>query len=62
MYICSLYRPPGSSPEPLFELNDILAIIHENSIAPLILLTGDFNLPDLEFKDGIGYVNHNPAY
>ena len=62
IYVCSLYRPPGSSPEPLFELNDILTTIHESSVSPEILLAGDFNLPDLRFEDGIGYVNRNPTY
>ena len=46
----------------MFELNDILTTIHESSVSPVILLTGDFNLPDLKFEDGIGYVNCNPTY
>ena len=62
IYICSLYRPTDSSPETLFELNDILTTIHESSVSPVILLAGDFNLPDLKFEDGIGYVNHNLTY
>ena len=28
----------------------------------LLLLAGDFNLPDLKFEDGIGYVNRNQTY
>ena len=62
IYICSLYQPPDSLPEPLFELNDILATILESSVSPVILMAGDFNLPDLKFEDGIGYVNRNPTY
>ena len=62
VYICSLYQPPDSSPEPLFELNDILTTIYESSVSPAILLAGDFNLPDLKFEDGVGYVNRNPTY
>ena len=59
IYICSLYRPPDSSPEPLcFKLNDILTTIYLSSVSPAILLAGDFNLPDLKF----GYVNWNPTY
>ena len=46
----------------MFELNDILTTIHESSVSPVILLAGDFNLPDLKFEDGIGYVNCNPTY
>ena len=62
IYVCSLYRPPGSSIEPLYELNDILISIHECSTSPAILLAGDLDLPDLNFEDGICYTNHNPAY
>ena len=62
IFVCSLYRPPGSSPESLIELNDILTTIHEGSVSPAIILAGDFNLPDLKFEDGIGYVNRNPTY
>ena len=62
IYVCSLYRPPDSSSKTLFELNNILATIHECSVSPTILLAGDFNLPDLKFKDGIGYINRNPNY
>ena len=51
IYACSLYRPPGSSPEPLFELSDILTKTHESSVSPVILLAGDFNLPDIKFED-----------
>ena len=61
IYVCSIYRPPGSSIEPLYELNDILSSIHECS-SPAILLAGDLNLPDLKFEDGICYTSHNPAY
>ena len=62
IYVCSLYRPPDSSSETLFELNNILATIHECSVSPAILLAGDFNLPDLKFEDDIGYINRNPTY
>ena len=62
IYVCSLYRSPASSSETLFELNNILATIHECSVSPAILLAGDFNLPDLKFEDGIGYINRNPTY
>ena len=61
IYVCSLYRPLGSSSETLFEVNNILTTIHECSVSPAILLAGDFNLPDLKFEDGIGYINRNPT-
>ena len=50
IYVYSLYRPPASSSETLFELNNILTTIHECSVSPAILLAGDFNLPDLKLK------------
>ena len=59
IYVCSIYRPPGSSIEPLYELNDTLISIHECSTSPAILLAGDLNLSDLKFED---YTSHNPAY
>ena len=62
IYVCSIYRPPGNSIEPLYELNDILTSIHECSNSPAILLAGDLNLPDLKFEDGICYTSHNPTY
>ena len=62
IYVCSIYRPPGSSIKPLYELNDILISIHECSTSPAILLAGDLNLPDLKFEDGIFYTSHNPTY
>ena len=62
IYVYSSYRPPDSSSETLFELNNILTTIHECSVSPTILLAGDFNLPDLKFEDGIGYINRNPTY
>ena len=62
IYVCSFYRPPDNSYESLLELKDILTTIHESSVPPEILLAGDFNLPDLRFEDGIGYVNPNPTY
>lgn len=61
IYVYSFYQSPGSSLEPLFEFNDILTTIHESSVSP-VLLAGNFNLPDLKFEDGIGYVNPNPTY
>ena len=34
IYGCSIYRPPGSSIEPLYEFNDISISIHECSSNP----------------------------
>jgi len=62
IYVCSIYKPRGSSIEPLYELNDFLISIQKLSTSSAILLAGDLNLPDLKFEDGICYTSHNPAY
>lgn len=48
LYICSFYRPPDNNPVPLVHLNESFNHIYStNNRCPNILLTGDFNLPDI---------------
>jgi len=63
IYICSFYCPPDLSSDPLMQLIlSINRITQRSADLPNIILTGDFNLPSIEWLDGSGQLNSNPTY
>jgi len=63
VYICSFYRPPGSSCETLHCLRESLyKIVNREGSSCRIVLAGDFNFPDIYWEDGVGCIRTNPAY
>ena len=63
MYICSYYRPPNDDIDPLICLRESLETLHSQEPgSPVVLLGGDFNLPDISWNEGYGSVNPNPVY
>jgi len=53
-FIFVLYRPPDLSSDPLMQLRLSLNRITQRSAdLPNIILTGDFNLPSIEWLDGL---------
>jgi len=55
IYICSFYRPPDSSTEPILQLQVSLNIlVNQATEFPNIILSGDFNLPSINWDDGNG--------
>lgn len=62
LYIGSIYRAPNCAIEPLECLDHTLSRLTAKSL-PNILLTGDFNLPDLVWDEDDGYSQKpSPAY
>ena len=60
---CSFYGPPSNDIDPLICLRESLESLHsQESGSPVVLLGGDFNLPDISWNEGYGSVNANPAY
>ena len=63
LYICSYYRPPNSDLEPLLELKNFLcSLFNGKSVPPHLVLTGDFNLPDITWSETGGELASNPTY
>ena len=52
LYICSYYRPPNSDLEPFVELkNSLSPLLNGKSVLPHLVVTGDFNLPEITWKE-----------
>jgi len=63
MYICAFYRPPNSDVEPIVQLRKFLnSLFNGKSGIPHVVLTGDFNLPDILWTDDGGEMQSNPSY
>ena len=63
IHICSFYRPPGSACEPLQYLRESMyKIIDKEGPSCRVMLAGDFNLPDICWEDGLGYVKTRSVY
>ena len=63
VYICSFYRPPGSSCETLHCLREALyKIVNREGSSCRIVLARDFNFPNIYWEDGVGCIRTNPAY
>ena len=51
IHVCSFYRPPNTSMDPIIEFKHLLSdIFTHNSESPRIILAGDFNLPDIYIR------------
>ena len=47
----------------LTRMRESLESLHsQESGSPVVLIGGDFNLPDISWNEGYGSVNANPAY
>ena len=56
VYICAFYRPPNCDVEPIMQLRKFLSsLCNERSTVPYVVLTGDFNLPDIHQLDRPGW-------
>ena len=63
IHICSFYRPPDSSTDPLLQLKlSLNKIVQRSADFPNIVLAGDFNLPSLTWLDGSGQLASDPTY
>ena len=63
VFICSFYRPPSNDINPLNYLRESLeSLYNRESSSSVIILGGDFNLPDILWNEGCGHVSSNPAY
>ena len=63
VYICSFYRPPASTCEPLHCLREsIFKLINKEGPSCRVVLAGDFILPDICWEDGLGCIQTSPAY
>ena len=60
VYICSFYRPPNNLTTPITNLRASLSKITTQN--PDIVVAGDFNFPDIEWKEGIGCISPSPTY
>ena len=57
LYICSYYRQPNSDLEPLLELENFLSsLFNGKSVPPHLVLTGDFNLPDITWRQVVSWL------
>jgi len=63
VYICAFYRPPNCDVEPIMQLRKFLSsLCNERSTVPYVVLTGDFNLPDIHWTDQGGEMVSSPSY
>ena len=54
---------PNSDLEPLVELNNSLSsLFNGKSVPPHLVVTGDFNLPDITWSETGGRLISNPTY
>ena len=63
IYVCSFYRPPDRSTDPIVQLGSSLNILicRFTSLSNIIVM-GDFNLPSINWLDGCGRIISNPNY
>ena len=70
LYNGCFYRKPDNEPSALENLNNSLNRLTHNSTLPNVILTGDFNLPDIDWdeddikgdytiKSSHNYINRN---
>jgi hypothetical protein len=65
LYTGCFYRKPDNEPSALENLNNSLSRLTHNSNLPNVILTGDFNLPDIDWEEDdikVGYTiksSHN---
>ena len=63
IHLCSFYRPPDSSIDPILQLQTSLnSLISRSTEFPNIILMGDFNFPSIVWSDGSGQLNACPTY
>ena len=63
LYIGSFYRPTNANPVPLTKLDEALKKLTTRSTLPNIILAGDFNTPDINWKDSTIITGENkPRY
>ena len=63
LYICSYYRTPNSELEPLVEVkNSLSSFLNGKSVPPHLVVTGDFNLPEITWAETGGRLISNPTY
>ena len=60
LYLGNYYRQPNSDTTPVLELANSIEMLTNQSCLPNILLTGDFNLPDIRWPDSM--VLPSPQY
>ena len=60
LFISSYYRPPNSDLNAACEFQNSVQKLTCKSCLPSILLTGDFNLPDMSWKQGV--TSPSPQY
>lgn len=51
LYICCLYRPPGTGQEPIKNLNSNLSNINPNNDPINVIIAGDFNCPGIDWTN-----------
>jgi hypothetical protein len=51
LYTGCFYRKPHNEPSALENLNNSLSRLTHNSTLPNVILTGDFNLPDIDWDE-----------
>lgn len=58
------YRPPNNDSSSIVHLKESLQAIHANheSNSAIIILCGDFNLPDISWENGCGHVHPSTSY
>ena len=64
LYLCSFYRPPDNDIDPLIALDEMLQKLYTlTNGSANILLSGDFNLPDIDWSQGClkQSCNYTPA-
>jgi len=63
IYICSFYRPPDLSTDPILQLQlSLNTLTRRFTDLPNIIVMGDFNLPGINWLDGYGQLGPHPSY
>ena len=63
IHLCSFYRPPDLSTDPILQLQSSLNnLISRSTEFPTIILMGDFNFPSIDWSDGSGQLKPCPTY
>ncbi|KAG1684579.1 hypothetical protein GQR58_009384 [Nymphon striatum] len=60
LYLASFYRPPGNNVDPLDAIEKSLDTLQSDGSFPRLILTGDLNLPDINWTNAT--VTGNPQY